>query len=373
MDDLIFLVEQTKGMNVKQLEIFYKDTYTCKIRVNEELGLFCPMYDAFRTKFNVKGARATRGTVFALDKDKVFNGTVVCLPFIKFFNSHEQLAYQGPDEEIESIQRKMDGSLIKVFYHTDRWIIASNGTPVASAGFSELFQKAIRCGVEYFDRIFNKEHTYLFELCSPDNLIVVKYTDTFATLLMIRSRLTYEELPLISVKGHFKHVAVVNAFDNTEIGSEGVVVVYKNGERVKKKTLWYKTCHKTTQSKTFEGSNWLHVLEAVYGGHYDDVYDRVPQEVRVRVDKFKECSGRLEEDTRIKLSGIGLTLEKQADKRVVVEALKTNVFYKQFPTKWYSQLVLNVLFGKCPDVFVNITKESENGKQIRTFIESFQK
>ena len=194
MEHLQHLVAQLKGKNIVDIELFLKQEYSCK--VNKHLPLFCPMYDMIKTKFDKKGALATRGTVFALNDKGVFDGQIVCVPFFKFFNYGETFAYNGLDDEIVSIQRKYDGSLIKVFPYNDQWHIATNGTAKANDAFTSLFEKAIGLELHEFDKIFSREKVYIFELCTPENKIVVSYDNYHARLLLTRCNKTWEEVDL---------------------------------------------------------------------------------------------------------------------------------------------------------------------------------
>lgn len=62
MDHLEFLKEQIHGKNIDEIKKYFSDEFNCKVNVNTPL--FCPMYHIVKTKFNKKGALATRGTVF---------------------------------------------------------------------------------------------------------------------------------------------------------------------------------------------------------------------------------------------------------------------------------------------------------------------
>lgn len=368
MEHLLHLIESTYKMSIPEIIKFYKDNYDCKVNVNETHGLFCPMYSQIKTKFTEKGSLATRGTVFALDDNGVFRGDVVCVPFFKFFNSHESLAHKGEDSDIISIQRKMDGSLIKVFYHNNQWFIATNGTPVAMEEFSDLFQRSINLSVDRFDDVFNREHTYLFEMCTPENRIVVDYEGRyFATLLMVRCRLTFDELPLISAKGHFDYIHEVDGFDNAEVGEEGVVVIYRGGHRVKKKTEWYKKLHKCN-AKSFNGSDFVNVLAAFYGGYYDDVLAMIPKKNREKIEEFKKGMAALDKEIESKLALVQMSFEKQTDKEKLVHVLKTGEFDLMFPDKELRKAVLNVLFGKIPDIYQCIGKHGQKGDRVRRWV-----
>lgn len=367
MEHLSHIIRHTVGWGIDDIRTYYKNEYSCTVKYDEQYKLFCPVYHQIKTKFGKMGALATRGTVFALDDDGIFRGNVVCLPFFKFFNQHEEHAHQPQsDDDIVSIQRKADGSLIKVFYFKNNWFVATNGTAVADTQFIELFEKAINLKVADFDTIFSKHKTYLFELCTPENKIVVEYKIPHAKLLLTRCRYTFIELPNEPCVGHYDVIETVDGFDPSEIGEEGVVVVYRGGHRVKQKTHWYRTLHKT-KSKSFDGYNWDSVVSAIHAGYYDDVLYMIPEKNRERAIKYMESVRKMDEHVEQMI--YPYKLEKYDDKDKLVSDLKNGFFNNAIKEEWLKKLVLNVLFGKTKDIYVHATKPGKSDS-LRKYIMS---
>ena len=368
MDHLSHIIRSTIGMDIDQLKSYYKKEYECRVSFNDELGLFCPKYHQTKTKFSKMGALATRGTVFALENDGKFNGHVACLPFFKFFNQGERHAHTAPEDDIVSIQRKADGSLIKVFNHRDTWVVATNGTAVDDGNFRDLFERAINLKVENFDHVFSPHKTYLFELCSPENKVVVEYEEPHAKLLLTRCKYTFVELPNEPYYGHYEAIETVDVFDPDEIGEEGVVVVYKGGHRIKCKTKWYTSLHKV-MGKSFNGSHWDNVVSAIHGGFYDDVIVMVPPKHRERADKYMESLRDF--DTHVEQMISPYKLEKQTDKEKLIRDLKDGFFERAIDKEWLRKTVLNVLFGKYPDIYVHAHKPGKSAP-LRNYIEIYK-
>lgn len=369
VDHLDYLVGQLQGKNIVDIEKFMKEHYDC--RVNKALPLFCPMYHHIKTDFSKMGALATRGTVFALNEDGIFDGQVVCVPFFKFFNHGEKLAYDAPDDQIVSIQRKYDGSLTKVFKFNSEWIVGSNGTPSAAVEFVKLFEKALGLPREKFGDILDEDKVYIFELCTPENKVVVSYDDYYAKLLMVRCNKTWTELDNgEDVEGHYEVVREVDAFDPKEVGEEGVVVLYKGGYRVKRKTNWYRTLHKGFKGSGFNGMDLGMIQRAIHGGFYDDVLVLCPEASRKHAELYKAQMVKYEKAIGDTLSAIpGVTgLEKQEDKENLVEQLKARVFEEKFQNSQERNRVLNVLFGKSEDLFVGLEKGGKNNQSMRNLI-----
>lgn len=367
MEHLNHLIESTKGKKINEIKNFYNKTYNARVKYNEEKGLFCPMYDMVKTDFSKIGSLATRGTVFALNEDGVFEGKVACLPFFKFFNYDEKHAYRGTDEDIVMVQMKMDGSLIKVFNHNDEWIVATNGTPVASPEFKELFEKTLGVTTNNFDTVLNKEHTYLFELCTPDNKIVVQYETPQVKLLMVRCKHTFEEL-MLEESPHFDIVDMLEDFDPSTVGIEGAVIVYSDGNRIKSKTNWYKSLHRS-HGKKFNGTHWDSVVRSIHDGYYDDVLVLIPKNHRERAEKYMK--NLTEFDAHVESLIKPYKLEKHHDKDELVKDLADGFFERTISNAQLRSAVLNVLFGKYSDVYKDITKSK--GKSLRDYIELYNK
>lgn len=126
------------------------------------------------------------------------NGNYVCRPFDRFFNYGEQYCPEI-DWDTAHVVEKVDGSLIKIYYHNGKWHIGTRGTfdAASSVGghditFAQLAQKAI--GLESddefqqwcVDKMLSPNATYLFELTSPWNRVIVPHTETKLWLLSIR-------------------------------------------------------------------------------------------------------------------------------------------------------------------------------------------
>lgn len=126
----------------------------------------------------------------------------VCRPFDKFFNYGEE--HSAKLNEKVFAREKVDGSLIKVWYnkYIDDWVISTNGSiyaedspvPNSYINFKDLFLKAYKKLYYKFD--FSKENknfTYMFELCTPHNQIVIQHEDYKIYFLAERNNQTGRE------------------------------------------------------------------------------------------------------------------------------------------------------------------------------------
>lgn len=348
------LVELTRGKTIDELKKFYKDHFGCLFKYNESLGLFCPMYIPSKTDFRKPGSLATRGTVFALENG-TFQGQVVCVPFYKFFNEGEKHAYKGSEDEIVAIQEKHDGSLIKFFHHDSQWIVATNGTPIADDKFRLLFEKTVGMTKDEFGALLDTNNIYLFELTTPENKIVVVQTDYRLTLLLVRCKQTWDELPLIQYD-LFDTVQQVE-FNIDDENREGVVVVYKNGQRIKKKTKWYIDLHKTPKNGAAverKMKDKYHVVKCIVNGTIDDYYGYLSNNQKRFVDKARVKLVKFEVLQVMKLKQIDprLDLVKIEEKETVLIPL-LDQFDQVFPERAVRCAVLDVLFGKYEQINYN--------------------
>ena len=187
-----------------------------KIRIHTDKTLMIFNYE-IEADFSDPIVQEARG--FIID---IATWDVVCWPFKKFSNSIESYA-DKIDWDSAKVQEKVDGSIVKLYWYNSKWNWATNGVidaakafvPNTTLSFLDLIHKA----KNYNDiPFYNLSHynTYIFELVSPFNKVVIDYKTPMLYHLGTR---------------------------NTEIKSEGFVVVDKNWHRVKIKSPEYLAAH----------------------------------------------------------------------------------------------------------------------------------
>lgn len=213
----------------------------------------------------------------------IFNGKkeVVCKPFDKFCNYNEINADEI-DWESARVEEKIDGSLIKLYFVENVWKFATNGKIEAKDAIlneKETFQDLIEEAINYKDIPFSKlktDRTYMFELVSPKNRIVVEYPQT--KLFHIGTRkLNGEEveedigIDKPSVFHNIKDLeSLIKITESTENDNwEGFVVVDKNYHRVKVKTPHYIILHRTLNNKKL---TIIKILESIFNGSEEVLY-----------------------------------------------------------------------------------------------------
>ena len=261
-------------------------------------------------------------------------GNIIARPFKKFFSlEHEQ---HTPTKNFDVFE-KMDGSLIVCFNYNNQWICASRGS-----FDSELADKANKLLNNYDKTLLKPEFTYMFELVSPDNRIIIKYE--YEDLIMLGAISTKTGYDADIHTGYYDSFNLVKKYDSVKdytriketIGSsrEGVVVKFSNKQRCKIKGNDYLRLHRAMAHLTTKAI-WdclrhdIDVYRAL-GGIPDEVFNKVKE----YENSLRYQYGSIEEQALIEHSIIsGATTTR---KEYAKEALKSGI----------SPILFNMLEGK---------------------------
>ena len=278
-------------------ELLTSPPYSLSIKRKDTRILF--KYSQIDSDFSLEIVREARGLIL---EDKTWN--VVCYPFKKFFNYGEAYADEI-DWKSAKVTSKEDGSLIKVYFYNGEWKVGTNSTIDAEdaalnspyyKNFMELFNVAAdNCKFD-FDKL-NPNYTYLMELCSCHNIIVVPYNEPKLFHIGTRNNITCEEVEVdIGIEKPKQYmlsslddcIAMAATFDFTQ---EGFVVVDKNYHRVKVKSEDYVRVHRLANngSITLERAiDLIRTNELEEFLVYCPQYTNFINDVRHRFNKF--CS-----------------------------------------------------------------------------------
>lgn len=160
------------------------------IKVNQWEDLYVLNYCQIDSPKTHDITKECRSLVVTQQNDK---WVVVSRSFDRFFNYGEAGTEQYKIEDLIAYE-KLDGSLIGLFFWKDQWLFRTRSMimPETSVnGFdttwSELFdQAAFNTGLDKKTHLFDWNCTYIFELTSPVNRVVTRYTEPKLTLLAIR-------------------------------------------------------------------------------------------------------------------------------------------------------------------------------------------
>ena len=234
----------------------------------------------------------------------------ISVPYFKFFNFSEPNAAEI-DWQSATILEKIDGSLVKVVKFSDQEILVStNGVIDAFKcelnsmigcpynNFGELFWEAIRnqmidCGysldendpVKWLADKLLLNTTYMFELCSPYNRVIVPHKETKLYFHGWRDNISLEEMrfntciltkifdcpKIYNLKSLDECIAATQAMPWDE---EGYVVVDKNFNRVKIKSPAYLMAHRLSQNNNM---SIRRVIDIYMAGECDEILAYFPE------------------------------------------------------------------------------------------------
>jgi hypothetical protein len=188
------------------------------------------------------------------------NWKVVSRSFDKFFNYNEPLA-KIIDLTNCKVQEKLDGSIMSLFFYDNQWHVASSGTPDASGPvndtgmtFADLFWKIWKDNHYELPHPSEGKLTFIFEMTTPYNRVVVRHQESSLTLIGIRNNVTGNELDLDYFYGfdypivkHFPFKTFGEVIDSLKdfdgLNQEGYVLVDKDFNRIKIKHPKYIQLH----------------------------------------------------------------------------------------------------------------------------------
>jgi len=244
-------------------------------------------YNQIKSDMTLNIVRECRGII--LDEKNDFTPT--CVPFFKFGNYGESYV-PSIDRKTARIQEKLDGSLLKLWCYNNKWHISSNGEIDArnahlhsallkrsiSVSLYDLFTEAWeKTGVEI--EKLDKNYTYLFELTSPHNRVVVKHNDTEIHHIGTRDIRTLLECDMdigISKPAEHKFDTLESCIESAKLlgyDREGYVVVDKSFNRVKVKSPLYVNLSHISQGVTTHSN----IVEIIQKNEQDEFLTYFPE------------------------------------------------------------------------------------------------
>lgn len=265
--------------------------YNLFIREKDNYVLF--KYNQIESDMSLPIVQESRGIIVDLN-----DYSIACYAFNKFYNAQEPLAAKL-DGKIRALE-KVDGSLAKIWVDRDGEVrVSTNGMIDAADAdillpvdgiktYRDLFDRALeesRLQLDYFKKY--SDYTFIFELVSPLNRIVVPYQKTELYFLGVRNNKTLQEwLPYdfddTVLTEHFSCPKLydINSADQAievakTLGAdkEGFVLVDENFNRVKVKGSEYLAMH-LLRNNTLSQRNFL---EAVLENKQDDLVALFPE------------------------------------------------------------------------------------------------
>lgn len=308
---------------------------------------------------------------------------VVCRGYDKFFNFHEE--YAAPiDWNTASVQEKVDGSIIKAYFYDGKWRFATNAVinadncevPAINANMSRTYKsfgELIRATKNHKDIPFDKMDkgsTYIFELVSPFNHVVVHYKDALLYHTGTRDNTTgmerEEDIGIIKPKRYPLHsmdecIDAVKRLNQAGamVKQEGFVVVDGNYNRIKVKAPEYLLFHAQANNHVLTKERVLNMIESDDFSHelfleqfpeFKDIFDWYEKELK----RFKEACV-----CHIKTARTMAQIQGMTPKEIYAE-------YKDSP---YCFVVMSAINRPdlTPDEIVSGIRESKKRKLLREY------
>ena len=301
------------GGTFKELE----DKYGIKAKRHGKYpNLVLFKYDQINSPFGERIVQECRGIIL----EEANGWRVVCRPFDKFFNHGEGHAAQI-DWSTAVVQEKLDGSLCSCYYYGNKWHVATSGTPDASGDvnglgitfadlfwdtFHNIYTSRLRDRIERASpgthalqeatNFMFGEFTYMFELMTPYNRIVVPHKTNRLVLIGLRDNRTGQEFPvklaeyLFDTVQSFFHLGVdsidyvLDSFKTINpLNQEGYVVVDANFNRIKVKHPGYVQLHRFK-----DGMSPKSLLDIIRSGETSELLVHFPEWGEMHAEMMKK-------------------------------------------------------------------------------------
>lgn len=233
------------------------------------------------------------------------------------------------------VQEKVDGSLIKVWHHDGAWHVSTNGTIDAKDAtvseispyttYYDLFMAAAKNSNLDITSL-NRDYTWMFELISPYNRVVVPYAETELRHIGTRNIHTLEECNINvgitkpKAYGFTSLDECISMASELPFSEEGYVVVDKYWHRNKVKSPAYVAAHHLKNNGVVTYERIVGLIREneqdeflVYYPEFKDSFDKV----RLAINNFVES---VEADKKYAIENVNLESRKDfamfATKRV---------------------------------------------------------
>jgi len=250
-------MKKLKIQTLIDLHGFQNTVDELNLHVSEKGNLVLLKYKQIEADWSKEATHECRGLI--LDAANHYN--VVSYPYEKFFNISEGYC-ADIDWDTAKVYEKADGSLANLYYYNDKWNVQTSGTIDAdnrtnhvNYTFADLFWLSVEKmygDKDTFLAKLNKNYNYMFELCTPYNIVVVPHNDFKIKLHGVRDMRSYEYVDIDTIDLVKVKTYDINSLDqiNELIGTmdwteEGFVVCDANFNRAKIKNPSYVAVHHT--------------------------------------------------------------------------------------------------------------------------------
>lgn len=267
------------------------------LKIKRQDGFVMFNYSQLESDFNNEIVREARGIIFREGEWEV----PVCHAFDKFGNYGEEYV---PKIDWDSIvvSEKIDGSIMKLWHYNGTWHVSTNGNiyahdapvdDIRKDNFQQVFWEGLvkhlpDDGSSDLVRIgswlaeLDTAHTYIFELVSPHNRVVIPYEETDVYFLGARNTISNREFgcdektakrfhmemfPRPKLYPLFTYDEIAQAASELPWNEEGYVCYDENFNRCKIKSPKYVIAHYSRNNNVITRK---HLIETILRGEADE-------------------------------------------------------------------------------------------------------
>lgn len=299
-------------------ELLSKEPYHLSISRKDDFILF--KYSQIDSDFSYQLVREARGIIF-------YEPTweIACYPFTKFFNLGEPHCADIDWTHGVVVSEKIDGSLIKFWWDKwhNQWNVSTNGTidaaeaEINGKSFYWIVEKALgqhNISISQLTETLNRGKTYMFELVSPWNRVVIPYEKPDLYYLGERNNESGQEsfdknIRLPQPKLYYTNSSeqIISMANNLPWDEEGYVVRDKYWNRCKIKSPLYVQAHYARTNNQISIRRLIEVIQKnerdefmIYCGDFIDELNKVERAMKNIVTSiYNVCNwARLQEKGR---------------------------------------------------------------------------
>lgn len=290
------------------------------LRIKKEDGFVIFNYNQLSSDFNNELVREARGIIFREGEWEV----PVCHAFDKFGNYEESYV---PDIDWKSakISEKIDGSIMKLWWHNGTWHVSTNANIDAEKAdvpdirkdtFAQLFWDGVlknlvkvryEGGTAGWLNSLDFEYTYIFELVSPYTRVVIPYERIELYFLGARNNVSNYQWGCDQRAAEMLHVEmfprprlypmqtleqVIAAANELPWSEEGFVCYDKNFNRCKIKSPRYVAAHYARNNNVITRKHLIDIIlkgEMVEFLIYASDYRDQAEQTKDMMNKFVEA------------------------------------------------------------------------------------
>lgn len=281
------------SLNIADFEAAYKEGHLLKDTLGDLVLYNYTKETQYARNWN-NITRSARGIVF-----NQVTGEIVARPISKFHNLLEPLSHDGTLAQVQpgeyEIYEKLDGSLGIGFQHegTYRWCTrGAFNSPQAKAA-NAIWERKYAHKNEVVTWIFN--FTLCAEIIHPSSKVICKYDYEDLVLLTARDRFSGQEvdygiltliaeslkMPLVKRLAHQDVESLIKHAETLGIESEGFVLKWPDGYRLKIKGEAYRRLHRMLECVTPKqvAIDW-------HDGLINQILHEIPEEFRADAEGY---------------------------------------------------------------------------------------